>query len=470
MQSTISTSDLQRLFDLQRQHHLPVGQTTAKERIAKLNRLLDVVMRYRPQMKAAMYADFRKPPFEVDAVEVLPITGAIRHTRRSLRRWMQPMKVPTPLAFIGSSSWVQYEAKGVSLIISPWNFPFNLSLVPLVSAIAAGNTAIIKPSELTPHSSALIKKMVSEVFEEHEVAVVEGGVETSKALMALPFNHIFFTGSASIGKEVMKAAAAHLASVTLELGGKSPAIVDETADLEAAANRIVRAKFANCGQICIAPDYVLVQESVKEPLLKLLKAKLKSFYGEDASKSEHFACVVNDRHFRRITNYLDDAIEHGANIVAGGRTDATQRHIEPTIVTQLPDHSLLMQEEIFGPVLPVRGFEQLQEAIDFVNGRERPLTMSIFSKNKKNLQRVLSETYAGGTCINHAQLHFYNHDLPFGGVGSSGMGNAHGWYGFSEFSNARAVYKQITWGPMELVKAPYDKLQHWLVDFTIKWL
>lgn len=468
--ATAHNADIQRLFELQRQNRLIIGQTTAKERISKLNRLLDAVLRYRPQMKEAMRADFQKPPFEVDAVEVLPVTGAIRHTRSNLRRWMQPMRVPTPLSFIGSNSWVQHEPKGVCLIISPWNFPFNLSFVPLVSAIAAGNTAIIKPSEMTPHSSALIKKIVAEVFPENEVAVVEGGVETSKALLALPFNHIFFTGAPSIGKEVMKAAAEHLTSVTLELGGKSPAIIDETADLEVAARRIVRGKFANCGQICISPDYLLVQESIQDKLLSLLKSNLTSFYGEDASLSEDYACLVNDKHFQRVKSYLDDAKAHGANIVAGGQTDAAKRYIAPTIVTNLPDHSLLMREEVFGPVLPVRSFRQLNEAIDFVNGGELPLTLSIFSENKKNIHRVLTETSAGGTCINHAQLHFYNHDLPFGGIGNSGMGNAHGWYGFSEFSNARAVYQQNFWGPMELVRAPYDKIQQWLVDFSIKWL
>ncbi len=468
--SSTTDIDIQRIFQLQQQHHLQVGKSTTKERIAKLNRLLDAVLRYRPQMREAMYADFQKPPFEVDAVEVLPLTSSIRHTRSKLRQWMQPKYVPTPMAFLGSSSWLQYEPKGVCLIISPWNFPILLSLEPLVSAIAAGNTAIITPSEMTPHSSALVKKIVSEVFEENEVAVVEGDGDVTQKLLALPFHHIFFTGSPSIGKKVMKAAAEHLASVTLELGGKSPTIVDETADLDTAAIRIVRGKFANCGQICIAPDYLLVQEKVKDDLLILLKQKIRDGYGDDASKSDSYPRMVNERHFRRVKSYLDDAIAKGVKMEFGGRTDATNNYIEPSIVSNLPADALLMQEEIFGPVLPILSYGQLQEAIDLVNAGERPLTLSIFSKNKKNVRRILAETRAGGSCVNHTQLHFFNNDLPFGGIGNSGIGKAHGWYGFETFSNARAVYKQNIWGPSELLRAPYNSTKEWVLDLAIKWL
>lgn len=469
MQST-PTLDIQRLFDLQLSHHLEVGKSTASQRIAKLDRLLDAILRNRSEIQAAMYADYRKPPFEVDAVEVLPITGAIRHTKSNIRNWMDVKPVPTPIAFLGGSSWVQHEPKGVCLIISPWNFPFNLSFLPLVSAIAAGNTAIIKPSEMTPHSSALIKKIVAEVFEENEVAVVEGDVSASQTLLALPFHHIFFTGAPSIGKLVMKAAAENLTSVTLELGGKSPTIIDETADLDTTATRLVRGKFANCGQICIAPDYLLVQEKVKDKLLDLMKKKLVESYGSDASASDSYPRMVNERHFRRVKNYLDEAVAQGAKIEAGGRSNESENYLEPTILTQVPKGTALMQEEVFGPLLSVLPFGQLQEAIDFVNAGERPLTLSIFSKNKKNVRRVLAETRAGNSCVNHCQLHFYNHDLPFGGVNNSGIGKSHGWYGFESFSNARAVYKQKFWGPSELLRAPYDKTKQWILNMAIRWL
>ncbi|MCC6724962.1 MAG: aldehyde dehydrogenase family protein [Saprospiraceae bacterium] len=465
-----SATTIQRIFDLQLRNAPVVAKATARERIAKLDRLLDTVLRNRQAMRDAMFADYRKPPFEVDAVEVLPITGAIRHTKSHLRRWMEPKRVPTPIAFMGSTSWVQYEPKGVCLIISPWNFPFNLSFLPLVSAIAAGNTAIIKPSEMTPHSSAVIKKIVAEVFEENEVAVVEGDVEASKALLVLPFNHIFFTGAPSIGKQVMKAAAEHLASVTLELGGKSPTIVDETADLATTATRIIRGKFANCGQICISPDYLLVQEKVYAELLDLMKQRLVESYGEDASKSDSYPRSVNARHFHRVKNYLDDAIAKGAKILAGGRTDAATNYIEPTLMGDVPDGSLLMQEEVFGPLLPVLPYRSLDEAIAFVNAGERPLTLSIFSKNKQTQRRVLAETRAGNSCVNHCQLHFYNHDLPFGGVNNSGIGKSHGWYGFEAFSNARAVYRQDFWGVSELLRAPYDGMKQRILDMAIRWL
>lgn len=465
-----SILDIQRLFDLQQRHHLEVGKSTASQRIAKLDRLLDAILRNRSEIQAAMYADYRKPPFEVDAVEVLPITGAIRHTKSNIRKWMEVKPVSTPLAFLGGSSWVQHEPKGVSLIISPWNFPFNLSFLPLVSAIAAGNTAIIKPSEMTPHSSALIKKIVAAVFEENEVAVVEGDVSASQTLLALPFHHIFFTGAPSIGKLVMKAAAENLTSVTLELGGKSPAIIDETADLDTTATRLVRGKFANCGQICIAPDYLLVQEKVKDKLLDLMKKKLVESYGSDASTSDSYPRMVNERHYRRVKNYLDEAVAQGAKIEAGGRSNESENYLEPTILTQVPKGTALMQEEVFGPLLSVLPFGQLQEAIDFVNAGERPLTLSIFSKNKKNVRRVLAETRAGNSCVNHCQLHFYNHDLPFGGVNNSGIGKSHGWYGFESFSNARAVYKQKFWGPSELLRPPYDKTKQWILNMAIRWL
>lgn len=470
MTATSSFTDLQRLFDLQLRNAPTVAKATARERIAKLNRLLDAVLRNRQAMQDAMFSDYRKPHFEVDAVEVLPITGAIRHTRSQLRRWVQPQRVPTPVAFLGGSSWVQYEPKGVCLIISPWNFPFNLSFLPLISAIAAGNTAIIKPSEMTPHSSAVIRKIVAEAFDENEVAVVEGEVEVAKALLELPFNHIFFTGAPSIGKQVMKAAAEHLASVTLELGGKSPTIVDETADLATTATRIIRGKFANCGQICISPDYILVHEKVQAELLDLMKKRLVEGYGDDASKSDSYPRMVNARHFQRVKNYLEDAVQSGAKIEAGGRTNAAENYIEPTILTHPAPDSLVMQEEIFGPLLPVLPYRSLDEAIAFVNAGERPLTLSIFSKTKQNQRRVLAETRAGNSCVNHCQLHFYNHDLPFGGVNNSGVGKSHGWYGFQEFTNARAVYRQDFWGPSELLRAPYDKTKQWILDMAIRWL
>lgn len=466
----VAAEEIQRIFRLQHENYLAVGKATVAERLAKLNRLHKAIMKYRPQIKEAMYADFKKPAVEVDVVEVFPITGAIKHTKANLRHWMKPQKVSTPMTFLGSSSWIQYEPKGVTLIISPWNFPFNLTFVPLVSAIAAGNCAIVKPSEHTPHSAALIRKIAAEVFSEQEVAVVEGTAETSQTLVELPFHHIFFTGAPRVGKIVMAAAAKNLTSVTLELGGKSPTVIDETADVRMAARRIIRGKLANSGQVCIAPDYVFVQEKVLEPFLNAAKETIRKYLGEAPQASDSYARMVNVKQFGRVKEHLEEALEKGAGLVTGGRTSEGDFFIEPTILTGVSQNAKLMQEEIFGPILPVLTYRDLQEPIEYINAGERPLTMNIFSKSKKNIRRLMGETRAGGTSINHTQLHFFNHDLPFGGVNNSGIGKTHGWFGFAEFSNARAVYRQHFPGPTELLRPPYTRFTEWLIDFTIKWL
>jgi aldehyde dehydrogenase (NAD+) len=465
-----TTLDIERIFHLQKENQYEVAHLGAKERIAKLNRLLDAVMSYRPQIKEAMYADFKKPPFEVDAVEIFPITGAIKHTRSHLHRWIKPQRVPTPLAFLGSTSWIHYEPKGVCLIISPWNFPFNLTFVPLVSAIAAGNCAMLKPSEMTPHSSALMKKMVGELFDESEVAFFEGGVEVSQALLQLPFNHIFFTGAPAIGKIVMEAAAKNLSSVTLELGGKSPTIIDETADIPTAAARIAFAKWANCGQICTGCDYLLVHESKQQQLLDELSKCIREFYGKDPSRSDSYPRMAHERQFDRVAGYLKDAVANGAKMVIGGALDASQNYIEPTILADAPVRSMVMKEEIFGPLLPVNAYRDVQEAIDVINAGERPLTMNIFSKNRKTVERIIRDTRSGGVTINNATMHFYNHDLPFGGVNNSGIGKSHGWHGFQDFSNARAIFRQNLPGAMDLLKPPYNAWKEKVIAWTIKWL
>ena len=464
------TTEIERIFQLQQENQFNIARSTPGERIKKLNRLLEATLRYRPQIKAAMYADFKKPPLEVDAVEVYPTTSAIKHTRSNLRRWMKPQRVPTPLAFTGSTSWIQYEPKGVCLIISPWNFPFNLTFVPLVAAIAAGDCAILKPSEHTPHSSALLKKIVAGLFEENEVAVVEGAVAESQALLKLPFHHIFFTGAPAIGKLVMKAGAGHLASVTLELGGKSPSIIDETADIRSAAARIAHAKWVNCGQICTTCDYLLVHESKKEALLGELQHCIRKFYGGQPDASPSYPRLVSAHHYERVKSYLADAVAAGAKVVAGGTFNDAEKYIAPTLLTNVPDETQIMHEEIFGPLLPVRSYNNLQEAIDIINAGERPLTMNIFSKNKKNIHRILADTRAGGTTINNATMHFYNHDLPFGGINNSGIGKSHGWFGFQDFSHARAVYRQNFPGALDLLRPPYVAWKEKLMNLTIKWL
>ena len=307
------------------------------------------------------------------------------------------------------------------------------------------------------------------MFDESEVAVVEGGIETSTALLAQPFNHIFFTGAPSIGKVVMEAASKHLASVTLELGGKSPTIVDETAQVDAAAHRVAWAKYTNNGQICLAPDYVFVHESKKDEFIQKLTKNIEKFYGMDARRSESYARIVNNRHYQRLNGYLEDAKERGATVAYGGRTDEGEDYIEPTVLTDVDPTSRVMTEEIFGPLLPISTFKTLDEPIAAINAREKPLALYIYSRSRSNIERIMQNTRAGGTCINHSAVHFFNNYLPFGGSNNSGIGKGHGFFGFEAFSNARGVLKQVTpFTALDLLTAPYNAIKQKLIDISIK--
>jgi aldehyde dehydrogenase (NAD+) len=462
--------ELQRIFQLQKKNQQTVADSTARDRIGKLNRLYDAVINYRSEIHKALFDDFRKHPGEVDIGEIYKVTSDIKHTRRHLSKWMQPQRVATPTAQLGTSSYIHYEPKGVVLIISPWNFPFNLTLGPMISAIAAGNCIMLKPSEHTPHASAIMKKIITELFDESEVALVEGDAEVSTELLKLPFNHIFFTGAPEIGKVVMKAAAEHLASVTLELGGKSPSIVDETANLKTAATRIAFGKWFNNGQVCIAPDYVFVHQSIAKPFFENLKSSLREFYGNDPATSGSYNRIVNHRHFKRIESYYNDALAKGATVMHGGRKDDSQNYFEPTILTNVPENSDVWEKEIFGPLLPFVVYNDLQEVIDKINSKERPLAMYIFSKSSRHIDRIIKNTRAGATVINQGGIHFFNNNLPFGGVNNSGIGKGNGFFGFETFSNARAILKQ--WAPfsgLDGMVPPYNQVKQKLIDFTIKW-
>ena len=458
------------LFQKQKSNQYKVANSTYNQRINKLNTLQRAIeITFRDDIKEALYNDLGKPDVESEMTEIYQIVGDIKYVKSNLHKWMRNKKVPTPLSMLGASSYIKYEAKGVCLIISPWNFPFNLTFGPLVSAIAAGNTAIIKPSEMTPHSSALMKKIVQSVFSEDEVALVEGEVQSSTDLLKLPFNHIFFTGSPVVGKIVMKAAAEHLASVTLELGGKSPTIVDSTANLKTAAKKIMWGKFMNCGQICVSPDYALVDETVKDAFIKECKTWLKEYYGENPETSDSYGRVVTSKHFNRLRAHLDDAKSKDVTINSGANSNEDIKYIAPTIVSDLSDDASLLKDEIFGPILPIVTYKTINEAIAYINTKERPLALYIYSQSKKNTKRFLNNTKAGGTCINNNIIHYANHNLPFGGVNNSGIGKSHGYYGFKAFSNERAVVKQHTFGITELLFPPYTSYKEWLARFTIKW-
>lgn len=465
----ITDDRMEKYFHAQMQYYLEAGKTSARERILLLNKLEEALFAWKPKIQRALFEDFAKPPQEVDLVDIYYVLREIRYTRARLRRWMQPQHVSTPLAFIGSRSSYYYEAKGVCLLISPWNYPLNLTLGPLVHALAAGCTVIIKPSESTPRTSTLVREMMEATFPQKLVAVIEGDAIVSQKLLTLPFHHIFFTGSPAIGKVIMEAASKTLASVTLELGGKCPVVVCSSANIAQTAHRIVHTKFFNAGQTCIAPDYVLVHQSVHDKLVETILLKLKAFYPSSSEMKTDYCGIIHDGHMGKMLNYLSDAVEKGARIVTGG-TQLDDEKLMPTVLTNVPYTSLLMREEIFGPILPIIPYDTIEEAIAFINNLERPLGLYVFGHGKE-IRTIMQNTRAGGSCINHCALNYYNPNLPFGGVNNSGAGKSHGFTGFQAFSNVRSVYHQVwPYSPIDWLHAPYTKAKQWLIDFVLKWL
>jgi aldehyde dehydrogenase (NAD+) len=467
MNDTISLSEtdlanlrerIDHVFTSQKAHHQEVKRTGVKERRAKLKRMLEWLYDHQTEIHAAAVEDFSKPAPEVDLTEIWSTATEIKHTLRHLKRWMKPKPVPRTLALLTARAWVQYEPRGVVLIISPWNYPFTLTLGPLTMALAAGNCAILKPSEFTPHSSRLISNMVTELFPDNEVSVFEGDKTVAIELLKKPFDHIYFTGGSETGKKVMAAAARHLSSITLELGGKSPTIVDETADIEDAATKITWGKYLTCGQTCIAPDYLLVHISQHDRLVEAIKEKIQQFFGEDEMEQRScpdYARIVNARQYQHLQRLLQEAKDRGARIEIGGLDDDAECYLPPTLITNVDPETSIMQEEIFGPLLPVISYQTLEEALELINTKPKPLALYIFSKNKRNIDTILQSTSAGGTVINDVLLHFLQMNLPFGGVNNSGIGQAHGFYGFRTFSHERAIVKNIHLSPLKLLSPPY---------------
>ncbi|MCC6459278.1 MAG: aldehyde dehydrogenase family protein [Saprospiraceae bacterium] len=474
-QSVLTPDQISKLFYRQQAHQYEVARSNARARKAKLWRLHDALVRHREDIRAALWADFKKPAHEVDISETICVNSEIRHAIRHLSSWLTPRRVGVRLPLLGSSAQIRYEPKGVCLIIGPWNFPFNLNLIPLASAVAAGNCVVIKPSEHAPHSAALLRQIVGECFAPEEVAVVEGDVDVAQYLLSLPFNHIFFTGSTGVGKIVMQAAAQHLASVTLELGGKSPVLVDETADLDRAASRIMWIKCLNGGQTCIAPDYVLVHESVHDALVQKLQAWAERYYGLTPAarrQSPDLSRMVHDRHFQSVKNLLDDAVGRGGRVAFGGQSDAATRYLEPTVLTDVPEDARIWEQEIFGYLLPLRRYTTTEEAIGYINARPQPLSFYIFSRRESYIEKVIRETRGGGVCINECALQFFNPNLPFGGQNASGIGKSHGESGFLEFSNARSVARQHSPFPStNIFLPPYgSRLMNLALNWMIRWL
>jgi len=465
---------IEAIYRKQEANRWRMAATTAAERAARLRRLRDALWARRPELQRALWEDFRKPAAETDLTEVLPVVAEINHTVRHLSRWMRPRSVKTPLLLMGTKSRIRCEARGLVLILSPWNYPVNLLLNPLVAALAAGNCVLLKPSGKVPRTVRFLATLIADLFPPEEVALVEGGHETADALLEMRFDHIFFTGSPAVGRHVMAAAARHLTPVTLELGGKSPAIVDGTADIAKAAERIIWGKCLNAGQTCVAPDYLLIQEDRLEAFLVEARRVIESRYGVDAAAriaSPDFSRLVSEGHQRRLAALLEAAVAQGARIAFGGAGDAAERYIEPTLVTGMTVDSPLMGEELFGPVLPILTFSGLYEAIDVVRTGERPLALYLFSKEREAVERVLAGTSAGGSCVNGLILHLANPDLPFGGVGQSGMGSYHGFTGFRALSHERSVLTQgRLLDGLRLFYPPYTGRVGRLLELAVKYL
>ncbi|MGB5984473.1 MAG: aldehyde dehydrogenase [Desulfobacterales bacterium] len=422
-------------------------------RIAQLQRLRQGLKRFEQRFSRALKQDLGKSEAEAYITETGLVLHELGDTLKQLKRWMKPKRVVTPFYLQPAASRILYTPLGVNLIISPFNYPIALTFMPLIAALAAGNTAVLKTSELTPACSKAIQTLIQESFDPAYVAYVPGAVPETSQLLKQRFDHIFFTGSPHVGRIVMEAAAQHLTPVTLELGGKSPCIVHSDAKLQIAARRIVYGKMINAGQTCIAPDYVLVHQPVKEQLLGLLKARILDLYGENGASFPDYGRIVNEDHFRRLAALMDPE-----KIVVGGRVDPALRYIAPTVMRDVTLKDKVMSEEIFGPILPVLEYDQLDDALDTIAQLPRhPLAGYIFSESKAVQQALLSKIQFGGGCINHSIQHFVNPHLPFGGVGNSGIGSYHGFHGFARFSHKKSVLKAASWLDLPLIYPPYGK-------------
>jgi len=467
-------SDFERIrniFDLQAANKKKINLSTVNSRKIKLKKLLSSILQNVDEITEAIYQDFNKSPTETKLSEIFPVTSELRHTIRNLKHWSKPQRVLPPLVFFNSTNKILYKAKGQVLIISPWNYPFLLALGPLISAIAAGNCVIIKPSEHTPNTSALLYRFIAQIFDENEISVVEGDYKESQFLLSLPFDHIFFTGSTRVGKIVMEAAAKNLASVTLELGGKSPTVIDESADLDNAVQKIVWGKYLNCGQTCVAPDYILLPEYLLNKFETAFKNSLNNIYGDINSiqLNTDYCRIVNDKQYERLISLLDDAVNYGAKLVGNVENNVEQKFLSPVLLTNVSLNSKIMNEEVFGPILPVITYKNEHEIFEIIVGNPKPLALYIFSKRKSFINKLLNTIPNGGAMINDVVIHFSNFKLPFGGVGSSGIGKGHGFTGFKTFSNETAVMKQPNIAPSRLLYPPYTKTVKKLIDVLIKY-
>lgn len=462
---TLNADQIKNVITQQRKFFATQATQSYEFRRKQLKRLKQMVLDNEDAIIDALHKDLRKHEFEAYATEVGFVMVEIDKALSKLRKWMKPQKVKTPAFLAVASSYIKPDPYGNVLIIAPWNYPMQLLLAPLVGAIAAGNTAILKPSEYAAHTSRLLAELINKTFDVQYIHVVEGAVAETQVLLAEKFDFVFFTGSTMVGKIVYEAAAKHLTPVILELGGKSPCIVDTDVQLDYTAKRIVWGKFTNAGQTCIAPDYILVDQKIKATFVEKLKFYITKFFGENPQESDSLARIINERHFDRLVAYLNNG-----TIIHGGQHDREDLYIAPTVIEDPDLESGLMQDEIFGPLLPIMSYGNLREAIQFINDRPKPLALYVFSKNDKKVDHVLNETSAGGVTINDTLMHIANGSLPFGGVGDSGIGAYHGEHSFDLFSHKKSVLHRSFMIEEPIRYAPYKLKRGWLkkiMDWTL---
>ncbi|UTC63111.1 aldehyde dehydrogenase [Treponema sp. OMZ 787] len=436
------------------------NQTKSYEfRLSQLLKLQEVLDKNKKELLDALYSDLHKTKMEGFFSEFAIVRGELKFAIKHLKKWMKPKRVPTSIAHFKSSSRIVYEPFGTVLIMSPWNYPLNLTLAPLVGAIAAGNCSVVKPSNYSPATSALLKKIISENFPPEYISVITGGREENSKLLEERFDYIFFTGGTTVGKLVMEAASKYVTPITLELGGKSPCVVEKSANLKVAARRIAFGKYLNAGQTCVAPDYLLIQDEVKEKFIEELKAALKEFFPTETYLDMHLPRIVNEKHFDRLMGLIE-----GEKIIIGGTGEKNRKFIEPTVLDNITFDSKIMQEEIFGPLLPVISFKTMDEAIKLIKSREKPLASYLFTTDANIEKKFLNEVSFGGGCINDTIVHLASDHLPFGGVGFSGMGKYHGDESFKVFSNAKSILKKSNLIDIKLRYHPYSEKKLTIID------
>ena len=446
----MNLDEIEKVVEKQRTYFASQHTKSIPKRIKLLKALRKEIANREQEIYDALHADFKKSTFETYVTEIAIVLSELDLTISRLHKWSKPKRVKASLLNFPSSDYIYSDPYGTVLIIAPWNYPFQLAIAPIISAIAAGNTVVIKPSELTPHTSALLNKIVETVFKEDIAIVIEGGVEVSQELLKQRWDYIFFTGSVNVGKIVAKAAAEYMTPVTLELGGKNPCIVDETANIPLAAKRIVWGKFVNAGQTCIAPDYILIKEDKKRQFIDCLKIEIEKAYSINPETSDDYPRIISEKNFNRLAKMLDNQV-----IAYGGKLNKIERYIAPTIIDNPSISSEIMKDEIFGPILPILAYKSEEDLGTIIKRYEKPLSLYIFSNNKAFIKKILKTFSFGGGVINDTLVHFANHRLPFGGVGNSGIGAYHGKLSFDTFSHQKAITKRANWLDIPLRYAPY---------------